>query len=36
VVGFAAVVELSFLQGVENIKKAHPDVDVFTLVQYKE
>jgi adenine phosphoribosyltransferase len=36
VIGFAAVVELSFLKGVEKIKKAHPDVDIFTLVQYKE
>lgn len=35
VVGFAAVVELSFLKGAETIKKAHPEVDVFTLVKYE-
>jgi adenine phosphoribosyltransferase len=34
VVGFGAVIGLSFLKGVENIKKAHPEVDVFTLVTY--
>jgi adenine phosphoribosyltransferase len=34
VVGFGAVVELSFLKGTENIKKAHPEVDVFSLVNY--
>jgi adenine phosphoribosyltransferase len=35
VVGFAAVVELGFLQGEANIKKAHPDVDVLALVRYR-
>ncbi|MCJ7589183.1 MAG: adenine phosphoribosyltransferase [Candidatus Aminicenantes bacterium] len=34
VVGFAAVVELSFLGGEANIKKAYPDVEVFYLVRY--
>jgi adenine phosphoribosyltransferase len=33
VVGFGAVVELVFLDGLNNIKKAHPEVDVFTLVK---
>jgi adenine phosphoribosyltransferase len=33
--GFGAAVELAFLQGVLNIRKAHPDVDVFTLIQYE-
>ncbi len=36
VVGFAAVVELSFLNGVANIKKAHPDVEVFSLTRFDE
>ena len=35
-VGFAAFVELSFLNGVENIKKAHPEVDVFALIKFKK
>ena len=34
VVGFAAVVELSFLNGEANIKRAYPDVDVLALVRY--
>jgi len=34
VVGFAAVVDLSVLKGVENIKKAHPEVDVLSLVTF--
>jgi len=34
VVGFAAVVDLSFLKGVENIKKAHPEVDILSLVTF--
>jgi adenine phosphoribosyltransferase len=34
--GFAAVVELCFLNGVPAIKKAHPEVDIFSLIQYKE
>lgn len=36
VVGFAAVVELTFLKGLENIKKAYPEVDVLALVQLDE
>jgi adenine phosphoribosyltransferase len=36
VVGFAALVELSFLKGVENIKKVHPEVDIFALIKFKE
>ena len=36
VVGFAALVELSFLKGVENIKKAHPEVDIFALIKFEE
>jgi adenine phosphoribosyltransferase len=35
-IGFGAVVELAFLHGTENIHGAHPDVDVFSLVQYQE
>jgi adenine phosphoribosyltransferase len=34
VVGFGAIVELSFLGGVENIRKAHPTVEVHSLVSY--
>jgi adenine phosphoribosyltransferase len=34
VIGFGAVVELSFLGGVEAIHRAHPDVPVHTLVRY--
>jgi adenine phosphoribosyltransferase len=34
VVGFGAVVELGFLKGVEHIKRAHPDVEVHSLVRY--
>jgi adenine phosphoribosyltransferase len=34
VVGFGAIVELSFLKGVEAIGRAHPDVDVHALVRY--
>jgi adenine phosphoribosyltransferase len=34
VLGFGAVVELSFLKGVENIRQAHPDVDVHCLVRF--
>lgn len=36
VVGFVALVELVFLFGVEAIKKAHPEIDIFTLVQFTE
>jgi adenine/guanine phosphoribosyltransferase-like PRPP-binding protein len=34
VVGFGAVVELSFLKGVEAIRAAHPEVAVRALVRY--
>ncbi len=34
VVGFASVVELSFLRGEANIRKAHPEVEVMSLVHY--
>jgi len=34
--GFGAVVELSFLKGVAAIKKAFPEVDIFSLIQYQE
>lgn len=33
---FAALVELVFLRGIENIKKAHPGVEVFTLIKFEE
>lgn len=36
VVGFAVVVELLFLKGVDFIKKAHPDVDILSLIQFEE
>jgi len=36
VVGFASLVELRFLNGVEFIKKRHPDVDILSLVQFEE
>lgn len=36
VVGFAAVVDLGFLHGVGAIKKAHPDVEVFSLITFDE
>ncbi len=36
VVGFAALVDLAFLNGIENIKKAHPNVEIFSLVTFKE
>ncbi|MFO7867578.1 MAG: adenine phosphoribosyltransferase [Candidatus Aminicenantes bacterium] len=36
VVGYAALVELSFLKGKEAIRKAHPDVDVMSLIQFEE
>lgn len=35
-VGFAALVDLAFLKGVDNIRKAHPKVDVFALIKIKE
>ena len=34
VIGFGAVVELSFLHGVEKIRAAHPEVEVRALVSY--
>jgi adenine phosphoribosyltransferase len=34
VVGFAAVIELSFLGGLERIRKAHPKVPVHALIRY--
>ncbi len=36
VVGYAALVELSFLKGKEAIKEAHPDVEVLSLIKYEE
>jgi adenine phosphoribosyltransferase len=36
VVGFAAVVELAFLKGVDNIRKAHPEVEVLSLTRFDE
>jgi adenine phosphoribosyltransferase len=33
VAGFGAVVELTFLKGVENIRRSHPDVDIRTLLK---
>ena len=36
VVGFAVVVELKFLKGVEAIKKAHPEVEILSLIQFEE
>lgn len=36
VVGFASVVELSFLNGVDCIKSSHPDVDVFSLIKFEK
>ncbi len=36
VVGFASVVDVVFLKGIEFIKKAHPKVDVLSLIQYEE
>ncbi len=34
VAGFAAVVELTFLNGVDAIKRACPEVEVFSLIQF--
>lgn len=34
VAGFGAVIELSSLMGVENIRRSHPEVDVRTLVRF--
>jgi len=36
VVGFASLVELRFLKGLDFIKKSHPDVDVFSLIQFED
>jgi adenine phosphoribosyltransferase len=36
VLGFAAVVDVVFLKGIEFIKKAHPDVEVQSLIHYEE
>ncbi len=36
VVGFAALVELAFLKGRENIRRAHPAVDVLALIRFEE
>jgi adenine phosphoribosyltransferase len=36
VVGFVSLVELSFLNGREFIKKTHPDVEILSLVQFEE
>jgi adenine phosphoribosyltransferase len=36
VVGFATLVELSFLNGLEFIKKAHPDVDILSMIQFQD
>jgi adenine phosphoribosyltransferase len=36
VVGFAALVDLAFLKGIENIKKAYPDVEIHSLVTFNE
>lgn len=36
VVGFISLVELAFLHGVDFIKKSHPDVDIFSLIQFEE
>jgi adenine/guanine phosphoribosyltransferase-like PRPP-binding protein len=36
VVGFASVVELVFLKGVDCIKKTHPEVNILILIQFEE
>jgi adenine/guanine phosphoribosyltransferase-like PRPP-binding protein len=36
VVGFVSLVELNFLNGVEFIKKSHPDVDILSLVKFED
>jgi len=35
-VGFAALVDLAFLRGVENIKKAHPAMDIYALIKFEK
>jgi adenine phosphoribosyltransferase len=34
VIGFGALVELGFLNGVENIRRAHPEVDIHSLIRF--
>lgn len=36
VVGLASVVELVFLKGINCIKKAHPDVDILSLIKFEK
>jgi adenine phosphoribosyltransferase len=36
VVGFISLVELGFLNGVDFIKKSHPDVNIFSLIKFEE
>jgi adenine phosphoribosyltransferase len=36
VAGFACLVELSFLKGLEFIKKSHPEVDILSLVRFEK
>jgi adenine phosphoribosyltransferase len=36
VVGFASLVELSFLNGLEFIKKSHPDVEIHSLIRFED
>lgn len=36
VVGFACVIELSFLNGVKSIQIAHPEVDIHSLIQFEK
>ncbi len=36
VVGFAALVELTFLKGRDRIRKAHPDVEILSLIAFDE
>ncbi|OGD27472.1 MAG: adenine phosphoribosyltransferase [Candidatus Aminicenantes bacterium RBG_13_63_10] len=33
--GFGALVELSFLNGVEAIRRAHPEVEVFSVIRFE-
>lgn len=36
VVGFAALVDLAFLKGIENIRRSHPEVEIFSLVTFND
>jgi len=36
IVGFAAVVELVFLKGRDNIQKTYPEVDIFSLIKFEK